>query len=126
MLLLRRFIAPLRIAAREEGFLPVLRAAGLLLALGTATYALGNGWSVVDALYFAAATATTSSIQDPDLVLEDDWLKVFTVLYVLLSVGILVELARRLGMGFVAHRERLRHARHDRHAGAAEDPQDAA
>jgi hypothetical protein len=35
------------------------------------------------------------------LVLEDRWLKIFTVFYVLIGIGILVEIARRFGMAFV-------------------------
>jgi len=35
------------------------------------------------------------------------WLKIFTSLYVLVGIGILVELARRLGMGFIASRDEL-------------------
>jgi hypothetical protein len=44
---------------------------------------------------------TTTSVADPDLVLEDRWLKVFTVLYVLIGIGVLVEVLRRLGFAFV-------------------------
>ena len=34
----------------------------------------------------------------------DPWLKVFTAGYVLVGIGILVEVARRLGMGFIVAR----------------------
>jgi hypothetical protein len=40
-------------------------------------------------------------------VLEDGWMKVFTAFYVLLGIGILAEIARRLGMGFIAARAEL-------------------
>jgi hypothetical protein len=69
---------------------------------GTLAYALGEGWSIVDALHFAVSTLTTTSVADPSLVLEHGWTKVFTVLYLLIGIGILVELLRRLGQGFVA------------------------
>jgi Ion channel len=65
------------------------------------TYTLGNGWKLVDGFYFAVATLTTSSVANPDLVLHDDWLKVFTAFYVLTGIGVLVEIARRIGRGFV-------------------------
>lgn len=55
----------------------------------------------MDSLYFAVATLTTASIADPDLVLEDAWLKLFTVFYILIGIGILVEIVRRLGTAFV-------------------------
>ena len=75
--------------------------------VGTITYTLNNDWSVVDGFYVAVATLTTSSILDPKLTFEDPWLKVFTAFYVLVGIGILVEIARRLGMGFIAARAEL-------------------
>ena len=69
------------------------------------TYTLGNGWNIVDGFYFAVATLTTSSIADPDLVLNDAWMKLFTAFYVLTGIGILVEIARRLGLAFIEVRQ---------------------
>jgi hypothetical protein len=65
----------------------------------------------VDGFYLAVATLTTSSIADPDLVLTDPWLKVFTAFYVLTGIGILVEMARRLGFAFIAVRQQDRAAK---------------
>ena len=104
VLMFRRLARALRYAAREEDFVPVAAAGGLLVAIGTIAYALGEGWNVVDALYFAVATLTTTSVSDPDLVLDARWLKLFTVFYVLIGIGILVELLRRLGFAFIAAR----------------------
>jgi Ion channel len=56
----------------------------------------------VDGFYFAVATLTTSSIADPDLVITNSWLKVFTVFYILIGIGILVEVARQLGIALIA------------------------
>jgi hypothetical protein len=102
LLMLRRAARALRHAAREEEFLPVLGAGVTLVVIGTLAFALGEGWHVVDAMYFAVATLTTTSVADPDLVLEDRWLKVFTILYQLIGIGVLVEILRRLGLSFVA------------------------
>jgi hypothetical protein len=55
-----------------------------------------------DFLYFSVSTLTTTSVSGPDLVLGDRWLKVFAVLYQLIGIGILVEILRRLGRGYVA------------------------
>ena len=104
-------------AAREEQFLPVALSALVLVVLGTVVYTLGEGWGVVDSFYFAVATLTTSSIADPDLVLTDPWLKAFTAFYILIGIGILVEVVRRLGFGFVAvlHDDRVKlHDAHER------------
>ena len=40
----------------------------------------------------------------PELTITDPWLKIFTAGYVLVGIGILVEIARRLGMGFITAR----------------------
>ena len=61
---------------------------------------------------FAGATLTTTSVSDPDLVLQDGWLKLFTVFYLLVGIGILVEVLRRLGLAFVEVRKAER-ADHD-------------
>jgi hypothetical protein len=59
----------------------------------------------------AVATLTTSSVLDPKLTLTDPWLKIFTAGYVLVGIGILVEVARRLGMGFIAARAEVLEAK---------------
>jgi Ion channel len=79
-----------------------------LVFLGTLTYALGADWNVVDSLYVAVTTLTTTSVSDPDLVLQDGWLKIFTILFQLIGIGILVEILRRLGIAFVAIRAQER------------------
>ena len=71
----------------------------------------------MDALYFTVSTLTTTSVSDPDLTLNDRWLKVFTVLYQLIGIGIVVEILRRLGFAFVTVRQR---ERAERHTGSAE------
>jgi hypothetical protein len=106
-LMLRRLAAALRVALREEDFERVLSAGLFLIVVGTITFTLSTGWSVVDGFHVAVATLTTSSILDPKLTITDPWLKVFTAFYVLVGIGILVEIARRLGMGFIAARAEL-------------------
>jgi Ion channel len=108
LLMFRRVAKAFRYAVREEEFLNVFGAGVLLVVIGTVTYTLGAGWNVVDALYFAVTTLTTTSVSDPDLVLQDGWLKLFTVLYLLVGIGILVEVLRRLGLAFVAVRAQER------------------
>ncbi len=100
----RQMVAAIRHAAKEESFLAIFGAGVLLVVTGTVAYSLGEDWSVVDAFYFAVATLTTSSIADPDLVLTNDAMKVFTAFYVLTGIGILVEIARQIGVGFIAAR----------------------
>ena len=114
--MLGRMFRAMKYSAKEENFAVVAGAAVSLILVGTVAYSLGEGWSVVDGFYFAVCTLTTSSIADPELTLTHGALKLFTVLYVLTGIGILVELARELGVGFVKERS-VRHARHHK-----EDP----
>ena len=120
--MLYRFAGAVRRAAREETFVAVIGAAIALMGTGTVVYTLGEGWNIADGFYFAVCTMTTSSIADPNLVLTHDVLKIFTTFYILTGIGIFVEVARQLGVGFVKMREEYRattHAKlehvHDRH-----------
>jgi hypothetical protein len=81
------------------------------IIIGTLAYSVGGGWSLVDGLYVAVATLTTSSVLDPKLTVTDPWLKVFTAGYVLVGIGILVEVARRLGTGFIVARAEVEKAK---------------
>ena len=108
--MLQRMLKAVKYASKEEHFAVVAGAGASLILLGTVVYSLGEGWNVIDGFYFAVCTLTTSSIADPNLTLTHDALKLFTVIYVLTGIGILVELARELGVGFVKERS-ARHAR---------------
>lgn len=101
LLMFRRFHAAFRAAARNEGFAAIAAAAILLVVIGTITYTLSQGWSLVDGFYFAVATLTTSSIADPSLTISGAGIKLFTVFYILIGIGILIELVRQVGFAFV-------------------------
>ena len=119
-LMFRRMFGAIKYAAKEESFAAVVGAAIVLILVGTVTYSLGEGWRVADGFYFAVCTLTTSSIADPNLTLTHEALKIFTAFYVLTGIGILVEVARQLGVGYVRMREEgggRRHLRRHR-----EDP----
>jgi hypothetical protein len=106
-LMFRRLALAARYAFREEDFARVLGAGLVLIMVGTMAYSFGEGWSIVDGFYVAVATLTTSSVLDPELTVTQPWLKLFTAFYVLVGIGILVEVARRLGVGFIVAREEL-------------------
>ena len=108
----QRFFGAIKYAAKEESFAAVFAAAILLVFTGTVTYTLSEGWNVADAFYFAVCTLTTSSIADPSLTLTSEGIKIFTAVYVLTGIGILVEVARQLGVGFVKMREEHHTKRH--------------
>ena len=108
----QRMLRAMKCASKEEHFAAIAGAAVFLILLGTVVYSLGEGWNVLDGFYFAICTLTTSSIADPSLTLTHETLKIFTAFYVLTGIGILVELARELGIGFVKERETRHASRH--------------
>ena len=119
----RRFERALRHALLEENFAAILGSAVTLIVVGTLAYTLGEDWSLVDGFYFAVATLTTSSIADPELVITNSWLKVFTIFYILIGIGILVEVARHLGFAMIELRQQDHEAKAA--AKAAKHPADS-
>ena len=83
----------------------------VLVIVGTLTYTTSQDWSLVHGFYFAVATLTTSSIADPDLTITSAPIKIFTVFYILVGIGILVELARQLGFAYIEVRRAERAAK---------------
>jgi voltage-gated potassium channel len=85
---------------------PVVLVASLLIA-GTLFYTLVEGWSVVDAVYFCAMSLAT--VGYGDVVPDTDVGKLFTVVYVLAGIGILVSFFTALATKTLAlQRERQR------------------
>jgi hypothetical protein len=89
------------------GLRAVLGAAAAPILVRTFAYTFGQSRSAADGFYVAVATLTTSSVLDPKLAIPEPRLKIFTAFYVLVGIGILVEVARRLGLGFIASRDEL-------------------
>ena len=113
--MLERLLGAIKYAAtKEKSFAAVFGAAITLIFAGTVAYSVGEGWSVGDSFYFAVATLTTTGSADPKLILTSEAMKLFTSLFVLVGIGILVELARQLGVGFVKRQEDHTAARHAR------------
>jgi len=67
----------------------------IVLVSGAAFYTQVEGWSVIDALYFSVITMAT--IGYGDLSPDTTFGKVFTMFYALVSVGIFVSLAAKIG-----------------------------
>ena len=85
---------------------PAVLVASLLIA-GTTFYTLVEGWSIVDAIYFCAMSLATVGYGDVVPVTAEG--KLFTVVYVLSGIGILVSFFTALAAKTLAlQRERQR------------------
>ena len=87
---------------------PLLLVASQLI-LGTGFYVLVEGWSVVDAVYFC--TMSLATVGYGDVVPESDFAKLFTVVYVLAGIGILVAFFSALAAKTLALQAERRRAR---------------
>jgi voltage-gated potassium channel len=85
----------------------------LLLLSGTVFYSRAEGWSPLEALYFSLTTLTTIGIGD--LSPSSDWSRIFTILYILVGLGVLLAFVTALG-------EKLLAAGRDRQAPSDMDP----
>jgi voltage-gated potassium channel len=80
--------------------LPFL-ALGLLLA-GTVFYWRAEGWTLIEALYFSVVALTTVGFGD--LHPTSDFVRLVTVLYILIGVGILLALITAVIQKYVSAR----------------------
>lgn len=73
--------------------------AAILLVTGTYFYTQVEGWSWVDALYFCIATVST--VGYGDLTPQTTLGKLFTVVYILIGVGLFVLLFSRIARSMI-------------------------
>jgi voltage-gated potassium channel len=78
-----------------------------LLGSGTIFYVAVEGWSVIDALYFSTIVLTTVGLGD--VAPTSDTGKLFTIVYVLVGIGVLVAFGTAFAQRLVAHGEAERH-----------------
>ena len=86
--MVRSFVTAVRRGLSDPTFRALASLVVILLVGGTVFYWRVEGWSVLDSLYFSVITLTTVGYGDlaPAAALS----KVFTMIYVLLGLGILV------------------------------------
>lgn len=85
-------------------------AALLLITVGTLIYSFSQHWSIIDGLYFSVATLTTTNVSDPNLVITSPGIKLFTVGYIVIGIGVLLRFIQLVGQGYVAaHAARTRY-----------------
>ncbi len=99
----------------ETRALPVI--AGVLILTGTVFYWLTEGWTVVQAFYFSVITLTTVGYGDFSPTTAGT--QIFTVVYILLGIGVLVALLTSIAQAYIKQkaeapgtRERLKTHHH--------------
>ncbi|HMN27314.1 MAG TPA: potassium channel family protein [Caldilineaceae bacterium] len=103
MIVLREFQRALGIAWRDAQFRALGFIMGVLLLIGTIYYHGVEGWSLFDSLYFCVITLATVGYGDfsPHTVAG----KAFTIVYVMLGIGVLVALLTRVADALLVARQ---------------------
>jgi voltage-gated potassium channel len=120
------FVKAIRTQMDDDAFRATLFLLLALLVMGTLVYPILEGWSLVDSLYFSVVTLAT--VGYGDLHPTTDVGKLFTVLYILIGVGVLVVFASRVVNAMVTERAEGAQQRRQRRTtavtetGTPEDP----
>ena len=101
----------IRRGLKDEQFRQVFYLVATILGLGTLFYWRTEHWSLVDSFYFSVVTLATVGFGD--LSPTTAFSKLFTALYVIVGVGILVAFYSRLAFRILSEREKD-HRRHQR------------
>ncbi len=87
---------------RDKEFRALLTLVVIILLCGTFFYARAEDWNWLDALYFSVMTLTT--VGYGDLVPKQPLSKVFTMIYVLIGIGVLLVFVEKVAKHAVAGR----------------------
>jgi hypothetical protein len=94
LVVFRRLAAVLRLGWEDESFRALATMTASWVAFGTLVYSLSEGWNPVESLYFCVMTATT--IGYGDYTPSDNWMRLFTVVYSIMGIGMFVGFTARI------------------------------
>jgi voltage-gated potassium channel len=98
----KNFAVTLRALLGDESFRAAFALLAMLMVTGTIFYTIVEGWSPLDSLYFSVIAAATVGFGD--YAPTTDLGKAFTIVYVLIGVGLLVMVLSRIAAGMVERR----------------------
>lgn len=102
LIAIRVFVRALRIALRESEFRSLALIASSMLGIGTVFYHSVEGWGWLDSLYFCVITLAT--VGYGDFTPQTDLGKIFTMIYLVLGIGLLVAVLTKLSQALVIAR----------------------
>jgi hypothetical protein len=118
LILVTVFVRTMISLAKDAAFRSMILAAVSLLAFGTAFYWAAEDWTVTEALYFSVVSLTT--VGYGDLVPTTDESRLFTALYLILGVGLLMGFITSAANAKLEERQKhLEEHQHEKEARAA-------
>lgn len=108
------FIRTLIAFLRDENYRDLLITTTIILIIGTIVYHYLEGWTYIDSLYFSVVTLTT--IGFGDFTPQTDGGKLFTILYIIIGIGIILSFINTIHNHYtnMKHKERKDHSK-DKH-----------
>jgi len=103
-LALNQFWNGIRAGLRDPEFQALLTLALSLIAIGTVFYHGVEGWTWFNAFYFSTITLTTVSFGD--LYPHSGFGKLFTMIYLLLGIGILLSLINAIALHAITENQK--------------------
>lgn len=103
LLTVRKLAQALYFAWEDPEFRNVFILLLMLVLSGIVFYSGVEGWSVVDSLYFSVVTLAT--VGYGDLAPKTTAVKLFTILYLFVGIGLFVAVAQGLAKGLLSRRQ---------------------
>jgi len=106
LLLLRRFYAIMKLGWEDAEFRGLSIFLTSWLTLGTLVYALAEDWNLVESLYFCVMTIST--IGYGDFTPTNNWMRLYTIVYSMIGIGLFVGFNARLVQFAIQARQKSR------------------
>ena len=100
----RRFAKVMKAGWSDAEFRGLSIVLGSWVALGTIIYSVREGWGMIDSLYFSVMTLTT--IGYGDFSPTTTWMRLYTVIYSVMGIGLFVAFNARLARFAFESRQR--------------------
>lgn len=110
--ILLRFVRDVRAGLRDPEFQALFFLVAATLLSGTVFYRQAEGWGWLDSLYFSVVTLTT--VGYGDLAPSTPYSKLFTIVYVLVGIGLLVAFLNAVAQRTIIRRNEEKEARASR------------
>lgn len=118
MIFFRTIIAYLK----DKQYRNLLLLTGLVLIIGMLAYRFFEGWSYLDALYFSIITLTT--VGYGDFSPETTGGKIFTIVYIIIGIGIILTFIDTLYQHFERTGKKTRRVRRFKDLSSSEEEED--
>jgi hypothetical protein len=96
------FLTTFRLLLRDQAFRVAAAFLAVMIASGTIIYTIVEDWSPLDSLYFSVIAASTVGFGD--FAPQTDIGKLYTIVYILVTTGLLLLVLGRVATEMIAHR----------------------